>query len=371
METKKTAILDCSEPLSKALAQLDTAPAVLVTKDGKYHGLIDHRSVSPGIKNAKNTKCENAIVKPPVMGKDAGVSECVSAFLLGHFKALPVVDEDQMPLGITTRVETLKEMRGDKVVPAGKVAELMNTPVYSISEDESVASLKKMLKEKSAHRMVVTKRGNPIGVVSDFDIGAWAGKSNLGGGRKDVRLSEKLDIDNMPISGFIRPDVTTVEEGHTIDQAVKRMIDKEVSSVIVTSGKKAVGVLSALDIFKELQKTSQEKTEVQVSGLSDENIFHYDHIRDKLGHVLEKFKSSFNIRRPAVHVKKGKSTFTVSLTFETDDGTISMKGERADLKETVDELSVELDRVLRKRKGQRRVKPRATKYGGESGTRYL
>jgi hypothetical protein len=42
MEIKKTVILESSEPLSKALAQLDTEPAVLVTKDGKYHGLIDH-----------------------------------------------------------------------------------------------------------------------------------------------------------------------------------------------------------------------------------------------------------------------------------------------------------------------------------------
>ena len=175
----------------------------------------------------------------------------------------------------------------------------------------------------------------------------------------------------MPISGFLRPDVTTVEEAHTIDDAVKRMIDKQVSSVIVTSGNKAVGVLSALDIFKEIQKMGEEKTEIQISGLSEDSAHHYDHIRSKLGHVLDKFKSSFNIRRPTVHVKEGKSTFTVSLSFDTDDGPISMKGERSDLKETVDELSVELDRVLRKRKDQRKPKSRTTNYGGKSGTGYL
>ena len=371
MEIKKTVILESSEPLSKALAQLDTTPAVLVTKDGKYHGLIDHRSVSSGIKNPKNTKCETVITKPPVMRNDVALAECVSAFLLGHFKALPVVDENGRPLGITTRVESLKELRGENMVPAGKVAELMNSPVYSISEDETVGNLKKALKEKNAHRMVVTRKGRPIGVVSNFDIGAWSGKSNLGGGRKDVKMSDKLDIDNMPISGFLRPDMTTVEDAHTIDDAVKRMIDKQVSSVIVTSGNKAVGVLSALDIFKEIQKMGEEKTEIQVSGLSEDNMHHYEHIRNKLGHVLDKFKTSFNIRKSKAHVKEGKSTFMVSLVFETDDGPMSMKGERSDLKETVDELAEELDRVLRKKKDLRRVKPRANRYGGESGTRYL
>jgi predicted transcriptional regulator/ribosome-associated translation inhibitor RaiA len=371
MEIKKTAILESSEPLSKALAQLDTAPAVLVTKDGKYFGMIDHRSVSPGMRDPKNTKCEGAVVKPPVMNESVSLSDCINAFLLGHFKALPIIAEDGTPIGITTRVESLKLMHSEKMVPAGKVSELMNSPVYLISEDESVASLKTALKEKNAHRMVVIRKSKPIGVVSTFDIGAWIGKSNLGGGRKDVRMSEKLDLDNMPIRSFLRPDVTTVEEAHSLDDAVKRMIDKQVSSVIITSGKKAVGVLSALDIFKEIQKMGKEKTEIQISGLSEDNITHYDHIRDKMSHVLDKFKSSFNIRRPTVHVKQNKSTFTVSLSFDTDHGPVSMKGERADLKETVDELADELDRVLRKRKDQKKPKSRATSYGGKSGTGYL
>jgi ribosome-associated translation inhibitor RaiA len=72
-----------------------------------------------------------------------------------------------------------------------------------------------------------------------------------------------------------------------------------------------------------------------------------------------------------VHVKEGKSTFTVNLAFDTDDGPVSMKGERADLKETVDELAVELDRVLRKRKDLKKPKPRATSYRGEPRNGYL
>ncbi len=371
MEIKKTVILDSSEPLSKALPQLDVTPAVLVTKNGKYYGMIDHRSVSQGIRDPSMTKCETVIAKPPVMLRNTGVIELVSAFMLGHFKALPVVEDDDTPLGITTRVEALKEMRSERILPKGKVSELMSTPVYSISDDETVGSLKRTFKEKNARRVVVTRRGNAVGVVSTFDIGAWAGRPNLKGGKKDVRLSQKLDIDEMPIKGFIRPDVTTLDKDKSLDEAAERMIRKGVSSIVVVSGKKAVGVLSALDIFKKVQQLADERTVIRISGLSEEQMGHYNHIKEKIGQVIEKFRGSFNIRNVSIHSKEKKATFTVSIRFDTDNGVISLRGERATLKETINELSDELDTILRRKKDARRTKPRASHYGGEAGTRYL
>jgi len=371
MEIKRTMILESSEPLSKALPQLDTKPAVIVTKMGKYYGVIDHRSVGKGIRNPRNTKCETVITKPPVMLKTASVIETASAFLLGHFKALPVVDDNNAPVGITTRVEALKEMREGKLIPNGKVTDLMNSPVYTIREDENIAALKKALKEKNARRLVVTRNGSSIGVVSDFDIGSWMSSPNLRGGRKDVHLSEEFDIDKMPIKGFLRPDITLVKDTVTIDSAAKRMIDKQVSSVIVVAGKKPVGILSALDIFKRVQEMAEEKTMIQISGLSDENRLQYNSIMEKIGGTIEKFRESFGIRDVRIHTKERKSVVTVNISFNTNQGCISLKGERATLKETVDELAVELNKVLRRKKDMRRVKRRTRRYGGRSGTRYL
>lgn len=371
MEIKQTIMLESTEPLSKALPQLDTAPAVIVTKSGKYLGVIDHRSVSQGIRNPHNTKCETAIVKPPVMLKSADVIERISAFLLGHFKALPVIDENEKPVGITTRVEALKEMRSEKLIPNGRVTDLMNSPVYTISENENVAALKKALKEKNARRMVVTRKGSSIGVVSDFDVGSWKNKSNLRGGRKDVQLSDKLDIDDIAIKSFIRTDITTVSESATIDDATKRMIEKEVSSVVVVAGKKPVGVLSALDIFKRVQDMTKEKTMITISGLRGDSRTQYNNIMDTIGKVIEKFRGSFDIKNVSIHTKEGKSVITVNIYFDTNEGHISLRGERATLKETVDELAEELDKVLRRKKDKRKTKGRASSYGSESGTRYL
>lgn len=354
MEIKQTMVLDGSEPLSKALSQLVESPAVLVTKNGKYFGVIDHRSVGRGIKDPSHTKCESAVVRPPLMTESADMMERLSAFLLGHFKALPVVNDKEALLGITTRVELLKEMIASKLIPEEKVGDVMSSPAYTIEDKENIGQLRNTMKEKNVNKMIVTKNGYPAGVVSTFDIGSWEAKPNLAGGRKDIRLSSKLTIDSLPISDFLRPDITTIDEKETIVNSAKRMIEKNVSTVIVVSGKKPVGVLSALDIFKNIQEMAREKSDIMISGLGEDHASFYSYINEKLGHTLEKFGESFEIRNAAVHVKEAKSVMTVNLSFDTNEGRVSLRGERKTLKETIDELSVELDKILREKKEMRK-----------------
>lgn len=367
MEIKKTLVLEAGEPASKAMSHLDECPAVIVTKNGKYYGIIDHRNIASGMRNPANVKCETVIAKPPVLRTSAGVMERVNAFLLGHFKALPVVEENDTPIGITTRVELLEDIQKDRIVPKENVSELMSAPVFSIDEAETLAKAKKMMNVNRMARLVVTSRGYPVGVVSAVDISSWATGRSMAAGRKDRKGSD-ISADDMPISAFLRPDISAVEQDASLDDAIRKMIEKKVSAVIVTSGRKAVGVLSALDVFKKIQELAREAPEITVSGLDEDTIGHYPHIQERLGRVLDKFGASFNIRNPAVHVKEQKSAFVINIYLETDEGRVSLKGERGTLKETIDELAVELEKVLRKKKEMRRSKPRVT-HAGKAGRR--
>jgi CBS domain-containing protein/ribosome-associated translation inhibitor RaiA len=362
MDIKRTAILDSSDSLSKALAQLDETPAVIVTKNGKYFGLVDHRSVGSGIKNPSNIRCETIAIKPPVLTSSADMLQRVGAFMVGHFKALPVVDENLMPLGITTRVELLDDMIKEKLIPPMKISVIMSKPVYTIDENETVASARKSLKENRARRLVVTRKGNPVGIVSVFDMGAWDSKPNLAGGRKDIRMNDNINVADMKVSGFTRSDITAVPQGASLQEAVQKMVEKEVSAVIVISEKVPVGVLSALDVFKIILDMAEEGMQIQISGLGQEDMQQYSHIKEKFTHVLEKF-SGFNVRNVSVHIKEGKSTYQVSVYFDTDHGHISLKEERAELRETIDEIASEIANVLRKKKELRKMKPRTT-HGG-------
>lgn len=363
MEIKKTLVLDCGEPASKALPRLMDSPAVIVTKNGRYYGIIDHRSFAgQGIRDASTVRCENIMVKPPVLGEEAGVLERISAFMDGHFKALPVVDGDDAPLGITTRVELLQDLLSSRLLPNENVPELMSSPVYTISGTDSIGKAMGAMKEKKTNKLVVTANGYPVGVVSDFDIGSWMMRSNQPNDRKS-KEQQNIDLTEMRIGEFVRPDIASVEQDTRLQDAVRRMVQKGASAVIVTANRKPVGVLSALDIFKKLKEAAEAPEAIAISGLSADNIGQYPHINQKVGHVVAKFSGALGIRGVSVHVKEQKSTFVVSAHVEADGGPVIVKEERKSLRETVDEVASELDKALRKRKDMRRLKPRATRAG--------
>jgi predicted transcriptional regulator len=365
MEITKPLILDQAEPLSKAISEImDTGTAVIVTKDEKYLGIIDDRNLRYGLTDPKNTKCETCVVRPPTLTSDSSVLDQINAFLLGHFKALPVVDENQMPLGITTRVEVLKEMMDQNLVPKSRVTELMSSPVYMIEETEQIAKAKGLMKEYGARRLIVTRNGAPIGTISTLDLTSYLSKPKERDKRPPV-IKEVESVMTRPISEFLRRDITTIDQETTLEQAASKMIERSVSSVVVTSSNKPTGVFSALDLFKKIQQIAKEEISISISGLSDENVWQFPDIKDKIGGVLEKFSKSFNIRNVSVHVKEKKSTYSVFLYFDTDAGHVSLSGERKDLKETVDELAQELNTVLTKKKEKRHEKARKVHSGQE------
>ncbi|MFH2101320.1 MAG: hypothetical protein ABII71_04520, partial [Candidatus Micrarchaeota archaeon] len=131
-------------------------------------------------------------------------------------------------------------------------------------------------------------------------------------------------------------------------------------SVIVIAKHKPVGVLSAVDLFRSIQNMArgEGESDLMIGGLGDENIMMYPHIKNKIGAALDKFSGSFNIRNAKVHVREKKSVFNVNLYFDTDDGYISLSSERSTLRETVDEIAMELDGILSKRKDMRKAKRR-------------
>ncbi len=368
MEITKPMTLESDQPLSKAISELmESGTAVIITKNSKYYGIIDDRNLRQGISDAHNTKCETVVVKPPTLNPKASVLEQINSFLNGHFKALPVVDENGMSLGITTRVEVLKEMVDQKLIPKVRVSEVMSSPVYSIEETETIAKAKNTMKDLGTRRLVVTKKGTPTGVISTLDLASYM-LAPRAMEKKPSAMKEVDSINDKFISEFLRHDLTTISEESTIEGAAKRMIEKKVSHVIVISDKdkKPVGVLSALDVFKKIQGLAKDEVSMSISGLGEESIWQFPEIKSKIGGVLNKFTKSFNIRNVSVHVKEMKSTYEVFIYLDTDHGHISLSSEGKALKESVDEVSSELETVLSKKKDMRISKARRVHSGQEN-----
>ncbi len=128
------------------------------------------------------------------------------------------------------------------------------------------------------------------------------------------------------------------------------MIKKSVSSVIVMSGKKPAGVLSALDIFHAIKEVAKKKMDIGISGLDEETVIYRDAIREAVSKIAERFVDSYGIRRVNVHVKSGKSVYTLNIFVECEREKITIRAEGPSLEDTTNMAVSELKKRLSRKK---------------------
>ena len=363
MEVEKTLVLNGNESLSKALNEiLRTGTAVMVTKNRKYYGIIDDRHLSRGITDASKRKCLSSAVKPTILSNESTVLERLNAFLNGHFKAIPVLQkETKKPLGLTTRADLLGELVKMRIMPKMPVSDLMSSPVYTIDHESTVGDTKKMMKQKKANKLLVVRKGYPHGLISTFDLSTMMLKPK--GRPRKSPIAEVLNPDEQPIAEMLRERVFSMPVDSTVEEAAKRMAARNVSSVLITRRKKPIGVLSAVDVFRQIYDMTKEEPDIHISGLRESEMRFYPYIRDSTLDVINRFSKSFEIRNINVHVKKGKSVYSTNAFLNLKRGYISVSAEDHVLTYAIDELTRDLYRILEKRKDYKKGRKKSRKMG--------
>lgn len=59
------------------------------------------------------------------------------------------------------------------------------------------------------------------------------------------------------IENFMTRDIVTVEQNSTVRQAIERMVEKNIGSVVITRGREKVGIMTERDVLKKLCFDSQ------------------------------------------------------------------------------------------------------------------
>jgi len=351
MNVIQTISLDSSESLSRALDKLaDSGTAAIITKEGKYYGIVDDRHIKEGIKDPSTVKCETVCIKPPTLTSNSSLLERINAFLAGHFKAIPVLDNKGNAIGLYTRSDLLKELLQLKVIPKDYVRAMMNSPVFTVRHEETVAVAKKLMKENDSNRLVVLRNGRPVGIVSTNDLTAMVKPQSKR--RHELIIKDSTNLNALEIYNFMRDEVPTIPVDAYLEDAMKKMADGNFSSVVVVSEGNAKGVLSATDVFKKVLKLTAQKLDVSVSGLGEDEQRHLEFIKKSILGTVSKFLKSFEISELSLHFKKGKSIYVFQLHLKVDNERISVSSEQYTMKESLDSLCQELHSLMTKRKSR-------------------
>ena len=147
------------------------------------------------------------------------------------------------------------------------IRHFMSSPVFRVESTETVSAVWDQLQELGLRRLVVTRGGRVVGVVSEHDLVRAMPRANLIG-----TLDEAQDASDAPVGSLLKGPLISIHPNDHIDDAAKRMLEKRVDTLPVLEGGELVGILTSSDLFRLFAASGagQEARRLSIEWPSDE-----------------------------------------------------------------------------------------------------
>lgn len=271
---EKAVLIDENESVSKVISLLTNLAhhnaAIVVTRNGKYFGMLDNRMLRSFSDDPTRAKAGAIAMKTPTLALDSNLKEVVEKFKGSNCKSMPVLNQHSDVIGIITRLGAVALMLDSKWLDGIKVADVMQTSIIKFFEKEAISKVLKTFKEKNAFRAAVLNENKKLaGVVTSYDLTTKVRKANKESARDfNFFPVEKMKVEAEAIKSIMSINPVTVDERETLKNACKVLINSKLSGLVVTNKEEVVGVLSARDVLNLFKEN--EKMKVSISGLSKE-----------------------------------------------------------------------------------------------------
>lgn len=126
--------------------------------------------------------------------------------------------------------------------PPSVVADIMSSPVITVEGGVNVRDAALLMIDKRVGSIIVTERGEPIGIVTERDI-------------LERVVSPCKDPCEVRMREIMSSPIITVSEEATILEAMRLMRERGISRLVVVDGE-MVGVVSERDIIRAVSIAS-------------------------------------------------------------------------------------------------------------------
>ena len=134
------------------------------------------------------------------------------------------------------------------------VRDLMHPGLLSCRPNATLGQVAVLLNQHHVHALIVADRdGRPVGIISDVDLlaGEW-----LSADSKSLATMRKLTA-----ADLMSQPVDSVEANLPLTEAVRELIDKHMSRLLVTDKAKPVGVISLSDFVASIAQEEKPRRE--------------------------------------------------------------------------------------------------------------
>lgn len=238
-----------SEKVSKAIDKMEEndISCLPVLKGEKLKGIIFYREiVEKGID--PDQKVFNLISRPRKVLESQKIKRVAEKMATTGLKALPVVKNGKV-VGIISRHDLCREISKSEKLEDEKIKSVMSEPVLSVGKDDSLLKARSLMLENKIRRLPVIEKGKIRGIITLTDIAEEIYKAKKI--EKEKRVEE---VASKSVSKLMTSPVITVSPEDSVPLAAKKTVEEDISGLPVTRNGKVVGIVTQLDLVKELVK---------------------------------------------------------------------------------------------------------------------
>jgi len=248
--------------------------ALVVLADGEYLGVVTPREVTRRQVDPE-AKASTLVWHVPRVGSHDDVREVARLLVSGGSRALPVFDGDDL-VGVVTAEGVLSAVRSFLGVLS--VDDVATHGAVTVAPDDTLGRAINRLREEGVSHLPVVEDGDPVGMVGLRDLVEFTSRApaRSQGGESDTatgrggfgeRAGDVERLLDLPVDTVMAAPVETTSADEPLDEAVGRMLDAGISSLVLLEDGDVAGIVTTTDALRSLTWDGEPGLVVQITNV--------------------------------------------------------------------------------------------------------
>jgi|GEM_PF-1941604 len=178
-----------------------------------------------------------------------------------NVSGLPIIKNNEVK-GIITNTDLAKYF-SERYRGESQVKDLMTTPVETLNEGQSAFHAGRVMEEKGISKIIITRDKKAVGIITETDLSFASERKKPRTIKyetdKGEKHRERVKIFPLIIGDIMKENLITTHPEKDASKEAKKMLEKNIGSLVVIEEEKPIGILTKTDITKYLGKQINKK----------------------------------------------------------------------------------------------------------------
>lgn len=230
--------------------RIKTVP--VVDENNVLIGVLSYRTIL--MRGVGRETRVSTVMDPPHSVKDyESIDKAIASMVSWRTKDITIVDKDNVVVGYINLNIILNYLHNENLLSQEQVINVMSSPAVVIQEWESIARARWLMIKNAFSRLPVVDRFEKIvGVITLGDIVEKLYRIKLSRRKGYEWIESEESFLAAPVAEFMSTPPITLTPSSFLTDAVKLMVERRISGLpIVAEDNRVAGVLSGIDVLRK------------------------------------------------------------------------------------------------------------------------